>query len=196
MLSSILLWLEYINLACDIAFNAFLSLSHFFLHEGKRATVCCGHAGCRRKTVWVHTLSCHPCWLASSSLILTHGFLNNTSMPPLQPVSAGSGQVQFKPGRTEPIWHKYPACGHRKGFKSKMLPPRRRASRVVSASVGEETPQNTRGRDLRTGAELELGWKFCPRNKRCRVDSVSRLPPLKCTYKRKIMKRTWNLTFF
>lgn len=34
-----------------------------------------------------------------------------------------------------------PACGHRKGFKSKVLPLRRHASRVVSAIAGLYTPQ-------------------------------------------------------
>lgn len=62
---------------------------------------------------------------------------------------------------------------------SPVLPPRRHASRVVSATVGAETPKNTTGQDLHTRAEPELGGKFCPRNKRRDVDSVLRLSSLK-----------------
>lgn len=68
--------------------------------------------------------------------------------------------MQFKPGRSEPVQHKYPACGHRKGFKSSVLPPRRHASRAVSAAVREETPKNTTEREPRTRAEASWDESF------------------------------------
>lgn len=156
MLSSILLWLEHVNSVWDMTWNVFA-----FALGQDRATAVADTLDAEGKTLsWVHTLSCCPCWLQAVSWSLPMGFsiMHQCIHYSLYPLAPGKGSLSWGAHMGQRTATRL-ACGHRKGFKSKVLPLRRHASCVVSAIAESEIPEHTAGQDIhkrRGNAEMKV----------------------------------------